>query len=655
MNETSLPQALTTKQKIAQVVIAFISLTLAIYLLPSVSLEYPWSIFSAFIVIGLLQFIVTPFFTLIARYFGIIGLLLLSFFGNAFIVWLAFILLPGIQTTDLWSAFLCAWLYAIIITLANWVFVSQSNDMFLAFATRSVKRTNLHTDTSGFLFVQLDGVSAPVLDWQLKAGNLPNIARLIREEDYDFRSWHAQLPSTTPASQAGILLGKNDDIPAFRWYEKKTAELVVANQFQGAQLIERRLSTGDGLLANDGVSIGNLFSGDAKTNIMVMSKIDGDRESIRSLRSYDSYFYSTFGFMRSFILSLAEMAKEVYQARRQVSRDVQPRIDRHGSYILLRAMTNVLLRDLQTTLVIQNMMRGVSSIYVDYLDYDEIAHHAGVARSESLDALTGLDNVLGLLWRAKAFAPRAYEIIIVSDHGQSQGATFKQLHDGKNLEDFVLEFMNGNEKILSATDPVEQNSVKASLTNKETGQKTQDKPDVVVTGSGNLGNIWLNRYPRRADYDEIRHDYPKLIDNLMKLDGIGFIVVKKAKSYICLSSNGTFDLSSNKSSGVSPVAPYPAETATALLRLASMKNAPDIIVLSSCEEGSNEVHAFEELVGNHGGIGGWQREAILLHPHRFSVSKKFTTDGEIYGAENLHNILKTWLRAEQAPSKRAKK
>ena len=86
-----------------------------------------------------------------------------------------------------------------------------------------------------------------------------------------------------------------------------------------------------------------------------------------------------------------------------------------------------------------------------------------------------------------------------------------------------------------------------------------------------------------------------------------------------------------------------------------MKNAPDIIVLSSCEEGSNEVHAFEELVGNHGGIGGWQREAILLHPHRFSVSKKFTTDGEIYGAENLHNILKTWLRAEQAPSKRAKK
>ena len=51
--------------------------------------------------------------------------------------------------------------------------------------------------------------------------------------------------------------------------------------------------------------------------------------------------------------------------------------------MLLRAATNVLLRDLNTALVVEAMMRGSKAIYVDYVDYDEIAHHAGVVRREA--------------------------------------------------------------------------------------------------------------------------------------------------------------------------------------------------------------------------------------------------------------------------------
>ena len=652
MDSSSLPQALTVKQRVAQIIIALVSLSASIALISSVSVVHPWSVLVALAVIAVLQLIVTPLFTWIARVLGIIGLLLLSFFGNAVIVWLTFYLLPGIHVASLWGGFACAWLYAIIITLANWIFISQSNDMFIAFATRTRNKSAKRSDIPGFVFVQLDGVSAPVLDWQLKAGNLPNIARLLREEGYEFRTWHAQLPSTTPASQAGILLGKNDGIPAFRWYEKESGQLVVANQFQGARLIEKRLSTGDGLLAHDGVSIGNLFSGDAATNVMVMSKIDGDRESLRSLHSYSPYFYSTFGFMRSFILSIAEMVKELYQARRQVTRNVQPRINRHGSYVVLRAMTNVLLRDLQTLMVIQNMMKGASSIYVDYLDYDEIAHHAGIARSESLDALTGLDNVIGLLEKGKEFAPRPYELIIVSDHGQSQGATFKQLNGGKTLEDFVHEYLDSDEKVVSSTAPVEQESVRRSLLKKGSKERIDENPDVVVTGSGNLGNIWLNRYPARATYEQMNADYPRLIEKLLGTSGVGFIVVKHATGYKCLSAEGSIELTNKTVANSNPLAAYPAETTDALLRLAKMSVAPDLIVVSSCEPGSNEVHAFEELVGNHGGVGGWQREAILLHPSRYKLAKKFTSDGEIYGAENLHSILKSWLRDTQGTKKK---
>ena len=56
-------------------------------------------------------------------------------------------------------------------------------------------------------------------------------------------------------------------------------------------------------------------------------------------------------------------------------------------------------------------MRGTRSIYVDYVDYDEIAHHAGATRVESLASLDGLDHVLAILEKVAARAPRRYHFV----------------------------------------------------------------------------------------------------------------------------------------------------------------------------------------------------------------------------------------------------
>jgi hypothetical protein len=75
-----------------------------------------------------------------------------------------------------------------------------------------------------------------------------------------------------------------------------------------------------------------------------------------------------------------------------------------------------------------------------------------------------------------------------------------------------------------------------------------------------------------------------------------------------------------------------------------MKNAPDMIIISTYDEVTGEVYAFEELVGNHGGIGGWQTEAILLHPEKLKIESKYLDNGEIVGAESVHKILKSWIK-----------
>ena len=237
------------------------------------------------------------------------------------------------------------------------------------------------SDIPGVVFVQLDGVPAPLLENEIRSGNIPTISRWVRSGSHTWTEWTARVPSTTPVSQAGLLHGNNHGIPAFRWFDRELGRLLVANRPEDAAIIEARVGNGRGLLADDGVSISNLFSGDAATSLLTMSGLKEGAKGLGPSQSYAAFFTHPAGILRAVILTVGEMVKEVFQARRQVRRGVEPRIHRGGAYVALRAVTNVFLRDLNVALVVEAMMKGSKSIYVDFVDYDEIAHHAGVTRT----------------------------------------------------------------------------------------------------------------------------------------------------------------------------------------------------------------------------------------------------------------------------------
>ena len=72
----------------------------------------------------------------------------------------------------------------------------------------------------------------------ITAGNLPTVSRWVREGTHRLVEWHTGIPSTTPASQAGILHGAAQHVPAFRWYEKDAGRLVVTNRPGDAAYVE---------------------------------------------------------------------------------------------------------------------------------------------------------------------------------------------------------------------------------------------------------------------------------------------------------------------------------------------------------------------------------------------------------------------------------
>ena len=119
-------------------------------------------------------------------------------------------------------------------------------------ARRSRQRTL--TDAPGIVFLEIDGLALPVLQRAMRDGNAPHLAGWLAGGSHRLIEWETDLSAQTGASQAGILLGDNDDITAFRWVEKESGRLMTCSAPEDCAEIERRLASGRGLLAGGGAS-----------------------------------------------------------------------------------------------------------------------------------------------------------------------------------------------------------------------------------------------------------------------------------------------------------------------------------------------------------------------------------------------------------------
>ena len=404
-------------------------------------------------VLALVGIVLQPVLVGAAVRLGWLGVLLLAFLGQAVVVMVTARLLPMVTLDDYWSALVVAIVIGLVGTVLGWIGSAGTSQVLVGRLVSAHRRRGVEVEdpeVDGVLFVQMDGVPFPVLQMAVSAGTVPTLTRWIRSGSHTMAEWTPKLPATTPASQMGILHGVIDGIPAFRWYDRARDKVMVANKPADAAVIEADLTTGRGLLVDDGVSISNLFTGDAPTAVLTMSRRARGGELAQ--RAVANFVVSPSGLTRALSRSVSELTRDRFQAKRAIRRDVQPRCERTWETALLRAVTNGALRDLNTILVAQHMLRGTRSIYVDYVDYDEIAHHAGVLRPESLEALEAVDAVLHQLELVATAAPRRYRFVILSDHGQSQGAIFADRY-GEDLAALVARLADS--EVAASDDSVE--------------------------------------------------------------------------------------------------------------------------------------------------------------------------------------------------------
>lgn len=659
-------------------------LWLTVWLTPGIEVSSAVDPFAAVLAYSLVGLVLRPLLIAVSRPFGWVGAILLALFANAIVMAVALELAPGISASGFWSVFVASWVFAMVAAGLSWLLVADSDGLFAERLVRDGRRaagTVEPTEVPGVVFIQIDGLPGPVLDQGIKSGTLPTLSRWIRSGSHSWTEWDVQIPCTTPVSQAGLLHGHNNDMPAFRWYEKALGRLLVANHPPDAAVMQGRISDGAGLLAGGGWSVGNLFTGDAERSVMVMSAMSEGVKGVGPASSFSSFFVHQSGFGRSLVLTVGEMVKELYQRRVQRVRGIEPRIHRGKEFVALRGLTNVMLRDLNTAVLVQGMMAGVPTLYADYVDYDEVAHHAGILRAESLRSVEGVDRTLAILERAAGQAPRPYRFVIVSDHGQSQGATFLQRY-GKPLEEVVRELMGGESSVLAATAAVEgwgpvnaalgqwmtQSGRMAEFTRRRMAKHEVDgaaalgaaadearvlneavgsaeADDLVVVGSGNLGGIWFPGIPGQVCAEDLAERFPGMIRALVAHPGIGFAVVRSREfGPVAVGATGAHYLSTGRVQGESPVARFGPAAVADLARVMLYPNAPDIYLNSLYDEALDEVAAFEELVGCHGGLGGWQTRAVLVHPADWALDDDLLSgDGRLHGADTVHRQMVRWL------------
>lgn len=642
------------------VVIDAVLLLLLSRILPGLTIHGAWPAIGLAAAIGVANAVVWPLILRFTLPFTVLTLGLGALVLNAGLIYAVAWLFDDVELTGIGSAVALVLLLTAATTFLSTVLaLDRSGDLWSRHVVRrQLRRTSppQRTDIPGLLLLEIDGLAAPVLRRAIRDGNAPALAARLQRDGYRIHRWHTDWSSQTGACQAGLLHGDNDDMPAFRWWEKDRGRAVVTNHPRDAQEIERRHSDGRGLLHEDGASRANILSGDAPHSMMTMSTVL-DRSRHGGIgQDYYAYFASPFGVARTLLRTLLEVACERVAAIRQVRADIRPRVARGWKYALVRAYATVIQLDLQIAAVTADILAGRPVIYSTFLAYDEVAHHSGVERPDTLATLRRVDRAIALITQAIVHAPRPYELVVLSDHGQSQGATFRQRY-GVSLEQLVAEHGTYDVQADTADTAEGRGSLQAGVAElaerpgalgamargvgheEDAGAARADVPEVSVMASGNLGLITFPREPGRLTRDRVEALSPGLIDALRSHAGIGFLLVRDEDDRpLVLGAHGSRRLDDGSIEGVDPLAPYGPHAATVVARTDRFPHCADIMVNSTYWDEPDEVAAFEELVGSHGGLGGDQSHAFVMAPAALAWP-----DAEVVGAEAVHRILRGWL------------
>ena len=662
-----------TLRRIRHIVVVWVIETFALILLdtwlPGLSIQSGETAVLAIALIGLLNAVLRPIILYLTITITVLTVGIFSFLINVIIVLVAIKIIPGFIINNGQTVILVVLGITLINLLVSEILALDENDSYHRLVISRFGKNNLNKNepnSPGMLIIQIDGLSKTIFESAINKGIMPSLALLYHQNMYRLEEWFSGLPSQTSSCQMGIIYGKNNDIPAFRWYEKENQKLIVSNHLNDTALIESRYGFDDSLLIGNASSIGNMFSGGAEKSAMTMSQLPTGRQIATRSGLFYNFFLNPYNYLRTFFLLFLEIIREYYQKIFQVIKNRKPRISRSFIFAVERALAAVLLRELTTHIIIEDMFNGYQTIYATYVGYDVVAHKTGIDSSSTHSVLRTLDKQFERIINANKLTKRNYSIIFLSDHGQSQGSTFRQVY-GLQLEDLIRQFISDNYSIMDAGASEEikgyvNSLLQEALTpHRKVNQSARkiyrqlstrkgtftyfDLPpritikstDLIICPSGNMALVYFSFNQERMSFEQISDMFPDLIANIVSHPGIGFVMVASEEhGTMIIHSNGINFLSKDQFEGKDILMDFPFEVRFQLLKLNEFQHSGDLIIFSATDAETMESPAFEDLIGHHGGLGGLQTQAMVFFP------QDLEWENPVSDSTQMHQVLKEW-------------
>jgi type I phosphodiesterase/nucleotide pyrophosphatase len=532
----------------------------------------------------------------------------------------------------------------------------------------------------GLVALQIDALAYVDLRRAIELGYCPTISEMVREEGYTLRRWFCGLPSATPYCQAGIFHGENEGIPAFRFYDKVERRVITCNAPSGVQYIRDRIAA-PGALAG-GSSYVNLLDGDAETvaftvatreKMSVFQRLGGWRMAL--LIALHPIRVARMG-----LQAVLEWLREEYE--RTVGELARRRTHSEGIFPLVRILSNVVVRELQTMAILLDVYLGVPVIYSTFMQYDELGHHFGPSSFQALRDLRRTDARIREIRRMiSSVGGRSYDLVLLSDHGMTPSSSYRVLY-GETLGQTVARILasdaatRGQEPLSSQAsyaDTSEYADMSAQLfetaahATPQEHQRTrrlllrardwvrsrygirelilpekyriEDAHDVVVTYSSCLALVYFADDPRPLSLPDITSDARRghLYSQLLAHPGVGLLGTRLDDAVHVESTSGRARIAGGRVDvleGRNPLDRY--ESTEAIVRavehLIRQPNAGDIVIFGAYD--GYEIVSFDDQIGAHGAAGGNQVHPFLIGPPHLRLDQ-----ARIEDARDLHDVV----------------
>jgi len=487
-------------------------------------------------------------------------------------------------------------------------------------------------DGRRFLIIQIDGLSRRVFNRALHDGRMPALARMLSARRLVRRDLSVGLPSSTATFQAALMYGVHPDIPGFHWYDKRERADRYFPRPGVADLVEERHARGRRGILEGGACYGCIFTGGAADSLWTASRLlRPTRAGLALVRAPLSVVLMLWIVLKCCVLTGVEMTRAALRLLTPSARR-----GRGFRWLLFKISLSIWTRQFFTLAVSADLYRGVPAIYLNYLEYDVLAHAFGPEHRLSMQALRRVDRSIAQLARILRRLPdRPYDLYVLSDHGMTPSRPFSRVSGGATIEQAVRAVLTGTTAPQRPDgDPGGGRSTVGELERlrreyprgffqrfliylerdflARIRDGSQAGPGGVrVVKAGPNAFVYFTDSPEPLMVEEIERRHPGLPAALSRLAGIGFVLARSPGMPVCWYRGRQASLEPGSRGGPFDLRPDREIVLRDLSDLMAMPSAGDLVLYGIGAPGGDV--SFLPEVGAHAGPSEAELHTFLLH------------------------------------------